>query len=109
VAILIYTGLRLLLLVAVIGLFHALGMRGILLFVAGFAVSAVLSYFVLSAPRDSMAQKMSGFFGRLKNRIDSATRGEDTDSDMVDETPAENDPSPATVELPKQPQARDSS
>lgn len=110
-AILIYTGLRLLLLVAVIGLFHSLGMRGILLLVSGFAVSAVLSYFLLSAPRDAMAQKMSGFFGRLNSRIDTATQGEDVDPTVPDEVTTETDSGsatgPATVRLPTQPQETD--
>jgi hypothetical protein len=76
-AILIYTGLRLLLLVAVLGLFFAVGMRGILLLVAGFAVSAVLSYFLLTGPRAALASKMSGFFGGLNAKIDAATTAED--------------------------------
>ncbi|MCH9815201.1 MAG: hypothetical protein K0U64_01955 [Actinomycetia bacterium] len=76
-AILIYTGLRLLLLFAVLGLFFALGMRGILLLVAGFAVSAVLSYFLLTGPRAALATKMSGFFGGINAKIDAATTAED--------------------------------
>lgn len=122
-AILIYTGMRLLLLVAVIGLFHALGMRGILLLVAGFAVSAVLSYFILSAPRDAMAQKVSGYFGRLNKRIDTATKSEDlepraahnaTEGDDIepaaaDATTTEGGPSPTSVTLPTQPDRDDRS
>ena len=107
VAILIYTGLRLLLLVAVIGLFHALGMRGILLLIAGFAVSAVLSYFLLSAPRDAMAQKMSGFFGRLNSRIDDATQSEDVEVDTSLPTDSESTTTPADVKLPQQAQESD--
>ena len=106
-AILIYTGMRLLLLVAVIGLFHALGMRGILLLVSGFLVSAVLSYFLLSAPRAAMAQKMSGFFGRLNNRIDAATQGEDVEPGTSDDATTEVDSSPAIVKLPTQAQESD--
>lgn len=112
VAILIYTGMRLLLLVAVIGLFHALGMRDILLLVAGFAVSAVLSYFLLSTPRDAMAQKLSGFFGRLNNRIDSAAEGEDVEDVGVDTsvpTSPETATPPASVKLPQQAQESDRS
>ena len=80
-AFLIYTGLRLLLLVAVIGLFHALGMRGILLLVAGFVVSGVLSYIVLSGPRQRMAQGVGGMFGRINRRIEDSAKAEDDELD----------------------------
>lgn len=83
VAFLIYTGLRLLLLVAVIGLFHALGMRGMLLLVAGFVVSGVLSYVLLSRPRNAMAQKVGGFFTRMNSRIDASSMAEDEDTDTA--------------------------
>lgn len=66
-------------LVAVIGLFYSFGMRGILLLVTGFLVSGLLSYIFLSTPREAMAQKVGGFFGRINDRIESSAHAEDED------------------------------
>lgn len=91
VAFLIYTGLRLLLLIAVMGLLYSLGMRGFLLLVVGFVVSGMMSYILLRVPREAMAQKVGGVFGRINNRIENAAQAEDEaqakdEEDVVDVT-----------------------
>lgn len=86
---LLYTLLRLLLLVTVGGLAYAAGMRGLLLIVVAFVVSGLIAVFVLRGPRSDFSGSITGFFSRLNARIDAAARAEDDD-----------EPLPATADKP---------
>lgn len=74
---LLYTGARLGLLLVVGGLAYAVGMRGFLLLVAAFIGSGVVSFFVLRGPRSELGSDVGGFFRRINDRIDEASRKED--------------------------------
>lgn len=74
---LVYSALRLLLLVAVGGLAYAVGMRGLLLLIVAFLGSGVLSFFVLRGPRTQFGTDVRGVFQRINDRIDAAARAED--------------------------------
>ena len=74
---LLYSLLRLLMLISVGGLAYALGMRGLLLIVVAFVVSGLLSLFVLRGPRGQLGDDVGGFFSRINARIDAATAAED--------------------------------
>lgn len=74
---LLYTGMRILLLVATAGLAYALGMRGFLLILVAFLVSGVISFFVLRMPREQLGNSIGGYFKRINAKIDAATAAED--------------------------------
>lgn len=74
-----YSTLRLLLLVVVGGLAYAAGMRGLLLLIAAFLGSGLLSFFVLRGPRTQFGTDIRGVFKRIDDRIDAATRAEDAE------------------------------
>lgn len=74
-----YSALRLLILVAVGGLAFAVGMRGMLLLVVAFVGSGVVSIFALRGSRAQFGSAVGGFFARINDRIDAATRAEDFD------------------------------
>ncbi len=76
---LVYSGLRLLVLLAVGGLAFAVGLRGWVLLVVAFVGSGALSIFVLSNPRNKLGADVGGVFHRINDRIDAATRAEDQD------------------------------
>jgi Protein of unknown function (DUF4229) len=80
---LLYTLLRLLLLVTVGGLAYAAGMRGLLLIVVAFVVSGLIAVFVLRRPRSDFSGSITGFFSRLNARIDAAARAEDDDEPLA--------------------------
>lgn len=95
-SLLYYTLLRILMLVSVGGLAYAFGMRGFLLLVVAFVGSGIISYFVLDRIRNNAGQQLGGFFHRINDRIDAATRAEDDDEDeQVDATTPE--PSSSTT------------
>ncbi len=71
-------------LVSVGGLAYAFGMRGILLLIVAFLGSGIISYFVLDRIRNNAGQQLGGFFHRINNRIDAATRAEDDDDELPD-------------------------
>ena len=83
-SLLYYTLLRLLMLLSVGGLAYAFGMRGFLLLLTAFLGSGVLSYFILDRVRNSAGQQLGGFFHRVNDRIDAATRAEDQDEEETD-------------------------
>lgn len=103
-----YSAQRLLLLLAVGGLAYAVGMRGLLLIAAAFLGSGVLSLFVLRGSRDAFGRSIGGFFRRLNDRIDAASRAEDpVESDAgVGVQPAEQQVDAEVVE-PEHAQADD--
>ncbi len=74
---LVYTGARLGLLLVVGALAYAVGMRGFLLVVAAFLGSGLVSFFALRGPRGQFGSDVGGFFRRINDRIDEASRKED--------------------------------
>jgi hypothetical protein len=74
-----YTILRLLLFFAVLLVLHLLGAGGILLLVLAAAISALISFVLLSRLRDSMSASLSARLGRFRQRLDEGTRSEDID------------------------------
>ncbi len=83
----VYTGLRLVLLLAVGGLLYLTGARGLLLLVLAFLVSGALSLVWLDRPRSSMSQGFGRVVGKVNDRIDAAAAAEDD----VPPAPAEHD------------------
>lgn len=63
-ALLVYTLLRVLLVVAAGGLLYLLGLRGLLLVVLAVVVGALLSYVLLKGPRQQAAGALQGFAER---------------------------------------------
>jgi hypothetical protein len=49
-------------------------------------VSGVLSYVLLSGPREQMASSLAGRLGRLNERLDASTSREDAALDAADAT-----------------------
>lgn len=91
-AVLTYTGLRVLLLLAVwliLQLFTSL--RGWLSVAVALVISGLVSVFLLNRQRASMGLVVSSFFGGINARIDAATRAEDDDLEV--EVLAESEPS----------------
>lgn len=76
---LLYSFLRLLLLIVVGGAAYAAGMRGLLLILVAFVGSGIMSFFVLRGPRSQFGDDVGGFFKRINARIDAATTAEDID------------------------------
>ena len=72
-----YTGLRLLLLLAVGGLLYLTGARGFLLILLAFLVSGALSLVWLDRPRSTMSAGFGRVMGRMNDRIDAAASAED--------------------------------
>lgn len=85
---LLYTGARVGLLLVVGALAYAVGMRGVLLVVAAFLGSGLVSFFALRGPRSQLGSDVGGFFRRINDRIDEASRKEDA---LVD-APTPTDP-----------------
>jgi hypothetical protein len=56
------------------------GMRGLLLLAFGLLVSGLLSLVLLHPIRARMGGRVSGFFARMNDRIDEATRAEDDEA-----------------------------
>ena len=102
---LLYTGARLGLLLVVGGLAYAVGMRGFLLLVAAFIGSGVVSFFVLRGPRSELGSDVGGFFRRINDRIDEASRKEDLPTGAAAPTP---DHDPADGAPPAAEQAKNS-
>lgn len=93
---LVYTTLRLGLLVVAGGLSYLLGARGILLILLAFVISGLASFVLLVPQRDRVGQSMGSYFRRLDAKIEESKRSED---DIVDEyrasqaaTSAESEP-----------------
>ena len=78
---LLYTGARIALLLVVGALAYAVGMRGFLLVVAAFLGSGLVSFFALRGPRSQFGSDVGGFFRRINDRIDEASRKEDAPVD----------------------------
>lgn len=74
---LVYTALRIGVLVVVGAVLYLLGARGLILILLAFLLSAVASYILLATMRDEVGSRMGGFFGRLNERIEESKRSED--------------------------------
>jgi hypothetical protein len=79
--VLIYTLARLALFAAVLAPLYVLGLRGFLLLVLAVVLSGVLSLVLLNRVRAGFSSVVSGYFSRVNQRIDAATRAEDDDLD----------------------------
>jgi hypothetical protein len=91
-AVLTYTGLRVLLLLAVWFILQLVTpLRGWLSVAVALVISGLVSLFLLNRQRASMGLVVSSFFGGINARIDAATRAEDDDLDL--EALAESEPS----------------
>lgn len=78
---LVYSALRLVLLLATLGIVWLLGARGLLWLLLGFLISGLVSLVMLSGQRDAMSRGVAGFFGRLNDRIEASRRAEDDEPD----------------------------
>lgn len=79
-AVLTYTGLRLLLLLAVWILIELVTpLRGVVSVVVALLVSGVISLFLLNRQRASMSVVVGSFFRGINERIEAAARAEDVD------------------------------
>jgi hypothetical protein len=76
-SILIYTLLRLFILIAFLGAGYLIGFRGILLLVVAFLASGIVSLFVLSKTRDEFSNFVANKLTALNKKIDSAGEKED--------------------------------
>jgi hypothetical protein len=87
-AVLVYTGLRLVLLLVVwLPLQLLTPLRGIMALLAALVLSGVLSYLVLDRQRDRMSVAVGAVFRRIDERIERSRTAEDDDP----ETPATAD------------------
>jgi hypothetical protein len=86
-AFVVYTGLRIILLLAVGGLLYLTGARGLLLILLSFLVSGALSLVWLDRPRSQMSAGVGKAIGRVNERIDAAAASEDDlqEIDVTDE------------------------
>lgn len=74
-----YTGLRLLLLVAVwLTLQLVTPLRGLIAVAIALVVSGVIGFFLLDRPRNEASASLSRVFGRINARIEASNRAEDS-------------------------------
>jgi hypothetical protein len=82
-AVLTYTGLRVLLLFAVWLILQLITpLRGWLSVAVALVISGLVSLFLLNRQRASMGLVVSSFFGGINARIDAATRAEDDELEV---------------------------
>jgi hypothetical protein len=82
--VLVYTALRVAMLVAVGAVLYALSLRGVWLILFAFLVSGVVSAFVLRSPREGAVLGYRSAYRGINDRIDSSSRSEDQDDDLDD-------------------------
>ncbi len=82
-----YTLLRLAILLAVGAVLYLLGLRELWLILLSFLVSGAISAFVLSRRREGAAFGITAAFRSVNARIDASARAEDEDDDL-EELPA---------------------
>lgn len=97
-----YTGLRILLLLAVGGLLYMTGARGLLLLVLAFLVSGALSLVWLDRPRGQMGAGLGRVMGRMNDKIDAAAAREDH---LQEALQPQSDPEADTQPEPRQQQS----
>jgi hypothetical protein len=76
---LIYTLSRLGLLGLCLGLGYLASLRGIILLLAAFLGSGLLSFVLLTKQRTAMGEKLGGAFSAVNEKIEANTRKEDVD------------------------------
>lgn len=92
----LHASLRFALLVVVFGISYLFGLRGLSLILMSFLLSIVLSILVLRGPRSRFGTTwVMGFFHRMNDRLDAATRKEDYDGPLPGADSAEDTPTPA--------------
>jgi hypothetical protein len=91
----VYTVARVALFAAVLAPLYLLGLRGFLLLVIAVVLSGVLSLVLLNRVRAGFSSVVSGYFSRVNQRIDAATRAED-----------DEDPDVSTDQRQSQPQSQ---
>jgi predicted PurR-regulated permease PerM len=72
-----YTVLRLLMFFAAVLVLALFGMRGFWLLVVAAAISALVSFPLLSRLRDRMSTSLTGKMSGMKSRLDAGTSAED--------------------------------
>lgn len=77
--VLTYTAMRLLLLVAALGVLYLAGARGLLLLALAVLVSGLVSFLLLSRQRDAMSAALVARGTRLRSRLDAGAGSEDVD------------------------------
>lgn len=83
-ALVVYTLLRILLLVAVGAVFYRLGARGFLLALLAFITSGAISLVVLDRPRSDASRGLGKVLGGVNDKIDAAAAKEDVDPQPED-------------------------
>jgi hypothetical protein len=96
--VLVYTGLRLAILVAVGGVLYLLGARGLLLLVFAFLISGLIAMVALRRPREGAAYGITSSVRKVNERIDAASRAEDDDD--IDEVMGSVAPDRSTPPTP---------
>lgn len=87
----VYTSLRILLLLAVGGALYLLGARGFLLIVLAFVLSGALSLVWLNRPRAEMSKGVERAIGRVNSKIDEAAASEDHLQEALQESEGQPD------------------
>jgi len=102
-AFVVYTSLRIILLLAVGGLLYLTGARGFLLILLAFLVSGALSFVWLDRPRAQVGAGMGRAIGRVNDKIDKAAAAEDVDdSEPAADVPADSEAETQTESQPGQ-------
>lgn len=83
-SVLVYTGARLLLFLAALGLVYLVGARGLLAVAIAVLVSGLASYVLLSRQRDAMSGRIVAGARGLSSRLDAGAQAEDEDSEDSD-------------------------
>jgi len=79
-SLLVYTGLRLAVFLAVWLLVQWLtGLRGLMALALAIVISGAISLLLLNRQRDALSSGVARFFRRINERIDASTRAEDVD------------------------------
>lgn len=76
---LIYTLSRLGLLALCLGIGYLASLRGIILLVAAFLISGLLSFLLLTKQRTAMGEKIGGALNTVSAKLEANTRKEDID------------------------------
>lgn len=74
-----YTLARLGLLALTLGTGYLFGLRGPILIILGFLGSGLLSLVLLNNQRSQLGSRVSGYFSRINQKLDTNTRKEDFD------------------------------
>lgn len=90
----VYTLLRVGMLVAVGAVLYLLGLRGVWLLLFAFLVSGLVSAFALSRPREGAALGITRAVKGVNARLDASARAEDDDLDEFTATPDDGEEQP---------------